>query len=232
MRSYFQFVTSRPIPVLVFFGIVGAVFGAMIPRLTRETSPDAFIPSDHWALTLKREVDEMFGLKEPIAIGVIRDGPGGVFNPDTLKLIQNLTRAIQGLPGVEPDDVLSITTEAGVYFEDGEPGFDPLLKSIPDDPESLGALRSDILGYELYRGTLIAADGSGATILVRTQSEQQADDLYRRISVLLADPDITGRIVAGERLVVAGEAAVRAHMGVAVSDDALRMNFICPIIIF
>ncbi|MCH8153975.1 MAG: hypothetical protein IH786_01710, partial [Proteobacteria bacterium] len=51
---------------------------------------------------------------------------------------------------------MSIATESGVYFEDGEPGFELLLKSIPEDEEGLRLVKEDILGYELYRGTLLA----------------------------------------------------------------------------
>ncbi|UCC31686.1 MAG: MMPL family transporter [Phycisphaerales bacterium] len=223
-------VTSRPVPVLVVAATMGFAAGAFMLRLTRETSPDAFIPEDHPALALKRQVDESFGLREPIAIGVFRDGPGGIFNPDTLRLIRNLTLAIQQLPDIDPDDVLSIATESGVYFEDGEPGFERLMRSIPEDPEGLEALKSDILGYELYEGTLVSVDGSAATILIQPEDEGRADALYRGLVRLMGDPAITEQIVRDERLVVAGEAAVRAHMGVAVSDDALRMNFICPVV--
>lgn len=231
MRSYFQFITSRPIPVLVLLGLVGLLFGAFILRLTRDTGPDAFIPRDHPALASKEHVEAFFGLREPIAIGVFREQPGGIFNPDTLRFIRTLTEAIQELPQVEPDEVLSIATESGVYFEDGEPGFEKLLpKMIPDEPQALEALKKDILGYELYRGTLVAEDGSAACILIRPEDDAKADTLYRRLVGLLEDPAITARMIANERLVVAGEAAVRAHMGSAVSDDALRMNFVCPIV--
>ena len=230
MHSYFRFITSRPIAVLAVAGTVCLVLGAFVLRLTRETSPDAFIPEDHPALALKQHVEASFGLREPIAIGVIRDGPGGVFNPDTLKLIQTLTRAIQQLPQIDPGDVLSIATESGVYFEDGEPGFNRLIPRIPEEPEALQALKEDILGYELYRGTLLAEDASAACVLIRAPDERRADELYRELTRLLEDPVITERIRQGERLVVAGEAAVRAHMGVSVSNDALRMNFICPVV--
>ncbi len=230
MRSYFWFITSRPIPVLVIAGIVALVAAAFMLRLTRDVSPDAFIPPNHPALILKQQVEESFGLREPIAIGVFRDEPEGIFNPDTLRLIQHLTRAIQQLPEIDPDDVLSIATESGVYFEDGEPGYDRLVRSIPEDAEGLKALEEDILGYELYVGTLVAADGSGACIIIQPPAGKQADELYRHLTRVLEDPAFTRQIKNNERVVVAGEAAVRAHMGVAVSDDALRMNFICPVV--
>ncbi len=230
MRSYFWLITSRPIPVLLIAGIVALVSASFMPGLTRDVSPDAFIPPNHPALILKQRVEESFGLREPIAVGVFRDGPGGIFNPDTLRLIQHLTEALQQLPQVDPQDVMSIATESGVYFEDGEPGYDRLLSAIPEDAAGLQALRDDILGYELYVGTLVAADGSAACIVIQPPTGKKADELYRHLTGVLEDPAITERIKNNEHLVVAGEAAVRAHMGVAVSDDALRMNFICPVV--
>jgi predicted RND superfamily exporter protein len=225
VRHYFRLVTSHPAVVLIGAGVLAAALAPFVLRLTRDTSPDAFIPPSHPALALKEQVEAEFGLVEPIAVGVIRDAEGGVFNPRTLKLIRDLTQAIQALPEVRPDDVLSLATESGVYFEDGVPGFEPLLREIPTDAEGLAALREDIFGYELYRGTLVAKDGSAACILIRPQSEQEADRVYRQLSELVA-----GYPVGDERLVVAGEAAVRAYMGSAVSDDALRMNFVCPVV--
>ena len=229
MRSYFRFVTSHPLPVLILAGVVALGLGSFIFRLTRNTSPDAFIPHDHPALTLKQRVDDRFQLTEPIAVGVIREpnAEGGIFDPDTLNLIQSLTKAIQDLHRVDPGDVISLATEYGVYFENDDFEFIPLMPDVPTDPEEIEALREDLLGYELYRGTLVADDqnNSAASILIRCADDQQADEIYRELRELVQDFPVND-----QRLVVAGEAAVRAHMGQAVSDDALRMNFICPVV--
>ncbi|MFH0983148.1 MAG: MMPL family transporter [Planctomycetota bacterium] len=224
MRRYFGLVTSHPILALGAGAVVALVFAPFVFKLTRNTSPDAFIPPDHEALALNKLVEQSFGLVEPIAIGVVRERPGGIFHPDTLRLIQDLTRAIQQLPFVAPDDVLSLANQSGVFFEDGEPGFERLLEEVPETPEGLEALKADVLGYELYRGTLVAADGSAACILIRPHDEKQPDTIYRSLAELLRDFP-----VRDERLVVAGEPAVRAYMGSAVSGDALRMNLICPV---
>jgi predicted RND superfamily exporter protein len=225
MRAFFYWVTARPISVLCGATVLAIVLGLCALGLYRDTSPDAFIPANHPALGLKRQIEDTFGLVEPIAVGVIRDAPGGIFHTDSLRLIQDLTQAVQQLPHVEADDVISLATESGIYFEDGEPGFDRLMKEIPQAPEAIDRLRRDVLGYELYRGTLVAEDGSAACILIRTGDEHQADAVYRSVCHLL-----DGYSSGDNQLVVAGEAAVRAHMGKAVSDDALRMNFVCPFV--
>jgi predicted RND superfamily exporter protein len=224
-RCFFEFVTTHPVAVLWVCGLWAFTLGVFVLGLTRETDPDAFIPSNLPALILKEQVEQDFGLTDPIAVAIIRDAPGGIFSADTLRLIRDLTEAIRELPGVEPEDVLSIATESGVFFRDGEPGFELLMEEIPETPEDLEALERKILGYELYRGTLVAEDRSASCIVIRSEGKQSGDALYRELSQL-----VKRFRVRDERIVVAGEAAVRAHMGVAVSDDALRMNFVCPIV--
>jgi len=230
MRPYFSFVVAHPVHILVVMGAAALVLGSFVFGLTRDTSPDAFIPAEQRyasaaALTLKRQVDERFRLSDPVAVGVIRDGQGGIFTSHTLELIRELTRAIQSLPGIDASDVMSLATESGVYFEDGAPGFELLLREIPEDRAGLDALRENVLAYELYRGTLVAEDASAACIVIRLENDDRAEELYRELDGLLRDFPRTD-----EQLVVAGEAAVRTHMGKAVSDDALRMNFVCPVV--
>jgi uncharacterized protein len=226
VRRYYAFITAHPVLVLVAAALVALGVGSGVLRLRRETSPDAFIPKSHPALSGKQRVDELFGLTEPIAVGVIRDGPGGIFTPRTLGLIHDLTAAIQRLPQVDSNQVLSLATESAVYFDkDGEPGFDLMMKQAPTDATGCEALKKDVMGYKLYRGTLVAADGSAACIVIRLRDEGPAEAIYLSLCELLARSPVTD-----ERLVVAGEAAVRAHMGKAVSDDALRMNLIAPVL--
>jgi hypothetical protein len=226
VRCYFAWVVAHPRLVLVCSVLVMLAAGSGLLRLRRDTSPDAFIPPRHPALAAKARVDAEFGLAEPIVVGVIRDASGGIFNPGTLALIRDLTHAIQALPGVAPGDVLSLATESAAYFNaDGEPGFERMMKEAPTNAAACEALRRDVMSYELYKGTLVAADGSAACLVVRLPDEQQADHIYQALRKLLE------RFPVGDEvLVVAGEAAVRARMGKAVSDDALRMNGPIPLL--
>jgi len=226
MRRYFEFVTAHPYPILAFMALIALVGLIYMFSLTRETHPDAFIPSDLPALLLKQDVDKRFDLMEPLMVAVVSDGPHGVFVPGTIELIRDLSRAIQQMPEVDSADVMSLATESGVFFDEyGEPGFALLLRDIPQDRAGLDSLRDNILSYELYDGTLIASDGHAAAILIEVRDDLHAERLYNRLTTLLNDFPKTD-----ERLLVSGEAAVRAHMGTAVSNDALRMNFVCPVV--
>ena len=223
MRRLFLFVTAKPVLVLAVAGVVALAMAACLLLLTRDLSADVFIPQGHPALGRKERVARDFGVSEPIVVAVIRDAPDGVFSPHTLQLIRDLTDAVRALPGVEPDDVLSIATESGIFFDDGEPAFELLMPSVPQTAEACRKVQDDVLGYELYRGTLVSRDSAAAAIVVRPHNGVDDAALYAALTKLLERFP-----VRDEHLIVAGEAAVRAHMGVAVSNDALRMNFICP----
>jgi len=225
MRRFFGFVTSHPVPVLVAAALIALAVGSGLFRLTRDTNPDAFIPADHPALTRKAEVDAFFGLTEPIAVGIFRDAPGGIFNPHTLALVRDLTEAIAALPHLTGADVISLATEFGVAFHEGEPGFERLMQTVPTDAAGCAALEQDVLSYELFSGTLVAADRSATCILIRLPGETDAENVYHSLRDLLARVP-----VRDERVLVAGGPIVRAHFGQAVSDDALRMNFVSPVV--
>jgi len=73
MRRYFWFVTSHPVAVLCLAGVVGLVLGPFVLRLTRDTSPDAFIPPEHEALGWQAERAPGFGARQclpPVGPGI------------------------------------------------------------------------------------------------------------------------------------------------------------------
>ncbi|MCH8153974.1 MAG: CDP-diacylglycerol--glycerol-3-phosphate 3-phosphatidyltransferase [Proteobacteria bacterium] len=66
--------TTLQMVALGFLVLVGAA--AFLPQITKDTTSDSFIPKDHPALALKQQVEDLFGVSEPIVISVIRDEPG------------------------------------------------------------------------------------------------------------------------------------------------------------
>ncbi|MGH8480643.1 MAG: hypothetical protein ACREXK_14020 [Gammaproteobacteria bacterium] len=61
--------------------IVACLFAAM--QLRKDTSADAFLDPDNPALRYRKQVADVFGLKDPVVIAVRR--ADGIFNPSTLR---------------------------------------------------------------------------------------------------------------------------------------------------
>lgn len=225
MRRFFTLVTTYPKTVILIMGLLMLALISQLPKLYRDHRTDAFIPPHHPALIYKNKVDEMFGLKEPVVIVVVNEGPHGIFTPKTLELVQWLTEAVLHIPDVET--VNSIANEDNVKWSEEEQEFwvDPFLKKIPRTRKELDRLREDLFSFELYPGIIVARDGSAASIIIEPKRDDLADEIYFEVQKLIKEAP-----ASEEKIYVAGEAAVRAYMGVAVDHDAFRLNPLCVVV--
>lgn len=51
-----------------------------MPQIHKDRSSDAFIAKDNLVVLYRDHVSDYFGLKDPIVVDVVNDGPEGVFN--------------------------------------------------------------------------------------------------------------------------------------------------------
>ena len=86
-----------------------------IQTLRFEGDVDAVFPFDDPILAYSKVVEERFGIRDLIMIGVLNDNPdeNGVFNPRTLGIVKEFSQHIALLPGIKTiwdEDVASIAT--------------------------------------------------------------------------------------------------------------------------
>src|SRR5690606_25808940 len=112
-------------------------------------------------------LDEALGLAQTSLLAVAV-AEGDVFTPETLARLRRITEAVERLPGVVPDSVLSLASpRAKAVVSDGDLlEVSPLVPDpIPEDAEALAALRERALAHPMYVGTIVAADARGAMVL-------------------------------------------------------------------
>ena len=110
-QRFFWLVTAWRWPILIVSLVLIAATGAFIPTLVKDTTADGFIDPADPALIERDRVEEIFGLKDPIVTAVIADDEDGVFDPETLALVQWLSDRIERLDNVNPERVTSLATE-------------------------------------------------------------------------------------------------------------------------
>ena len=111
--------TQRPALVLTLGLILLLITLAGLPRLTKDTSISAFIPDDHPSLAANESVKETFGLADTVAIAVVLEQGGSVFQPEVLALIDSLSQRLADVPNLREDRVASITTESSISGDNG-----------------------------------------------------------------------------------------------------------------
>ena len=226
-ERFFRLVTDWR-GTVVTLGVLGLlVLASFLPSLTKDTTSDAFIPVDNPARVYREEVKDRFGLSDPIVIAVSNPGAQGVFEPDTLKLVDWLTRAMQDVPNIDPERVYSLATENNIEgTEDGmlvTAFYDP----FPESPELAQAIWTAVQDFPLFLGSMVAHDGKGTLVVAEVLDELDTEATYTQTMDIVARAPVPDGVV----LYVAGEAAVVGYLGRYIDADAVRLNPLAGVII-
>ncbi len=224
---YFHLIVSLRWLVLLLGAIlVGAAMTA-IPSLSKDTSAGAFIHPENPALLYREQVEQLFGLRDPIVVAVVNEGDNGIFNPASLQLVDWLTIQVKSLDNVDPDQVMSLSTESNVVGTITGMEVDEFLDPVPQTQADANAIRQAIADFPLYQGSLVARDGSATLVVVEILDEDQAQQTYDEILQLLSYAPKG----AQDELLVAGEGAVAGYLSSYIDQDAQRLNPFAGLII-
>ena len=223
---FFWKVTAYPkiILIIIFLSIFGAT--AFLPKITKDTSSESFMPDDHPAVVYREKVKDIFGLADPVVVAIVNEDTTGVFNPHSLYLVNWLTNHIADIDGVDPERITSLSTENNIIgTEDGmlvEPFFEwPITKQ-----EEADNVRKAVMSFPLYVGSLVAQNGEATLIIAELLDEKDGAKVYASLLELSKNAP-----VKGEQIYVAGEAAVVEYLGKYIDTDMQRLNPIIGIIV-
>ena len=119
-EQFFEWVTRWPKTILLI-SVLFIIFSAsFVPTLQKDTRSDAFMPPDHPALVYRDKVKEIFGLNDPMVIAIVNNGETGIFNPQSLALVQWWSDSLTEIEAVDLDGITSLATENDIVgTEDG-----------------------------------------------------------------------------------------------------------------
>jgi hypothetical protein len=233
-RHVFGWITARSRLVLLLGLAAIAGTAAFMPAIEKDTSADAFIDPDSPALLHRERVEEIFGLKDPIVAAVIAEDADGVFDPDSLALVEWLSDRIRRMPNVDPERVSSLATETNIVGTAEGIVVEEFFETDPDHfraemgtPARAAEIAAAIADFPLYRGSLVARDGGATVIVAELVDETEAEATYRRMLELIAEAPVPD----GVAVHVAGEGAVSGYLQTYIDQDARRLNPVAAVII-
>ncbi len=143
-----------------------------------DTDPENMLAHDEAVRVDHRMVRERFALHDGLVVGVVLDGPAGVFTPETLSRIHRITEFAKGLEGVVVVDVFAPSTVDSV--ESGGPGvvrFQWLMERPPKTAEEALAVRDRALRIPVLRDTLVSADGRALALYIPLKDKHLAKEI-------------------------------------------------------
>lgn len=224
---FFKAVTAFP-KTIIMVGLILILSSAFfIPTLQKDTRSDAFIPPDHPALIYRDQVKDIFGLQDPMVIAIVNEGKTGIFNPQTLALVDWLTHRIESMDNIDPERVTSLATENDIIGTEDGMLVEEFFETPPATQQQADQVRDAVMDFPLYLGSLVSRQGDATLIVAELIDQTQAQQVYAELLELVAQAPTQ----PGETIHVAGEGAVSGYMGAYIDADAQRLNPIAALII-
>lgn len=208
-----------------------ATFAAQLPGLEKDTTPEAFVPEGSSSLAYRDRVEATFGLKDPMVVAVVNEGDAGIFNPDSLRLVQWLSDRIAEVEGIDPERVTSLATENNIRGTEEGMLVEPFWETPPATSETAQRVWQQLQRFPLYLGNLVARDGSGTLIVAELLDETAATDIYFALRELAERAREAGVAGPEDRIHVAGQGAVSGYLSEYISADASRLNPVAAVLI-
>lgn len=225
-RFYWGIVNHSKLVVFVMMVImVGVLY--FLPSLTKDTRSDAFLAADNPALLYKNKVKDQFGLSDPMVIAIVNESEQGIYNADTLALVEWLSDALLDIDNINVDNLMSLATENNITGTDEGMEVSPFFETLPQTKVEIQQLQSAIDNFPLYQGTLVSKDGKVTLIVAEIEDESFVETTYQQIQDLIAKAPVKGL----DQVHIAGEGAVAGFLGWYIDNDAQRLNPLAGVII-
>ena len=175
MRRFSEWLYQYRLPALIAVCIVTAFFAWQLRNLEISTHFRDLYPTKHPHVQL---FEKYPGFGSPFTVSlVVQVKEGNIYNYETLKKIQEATRLIDLIPGVDHDQVVSIASRKVKNVEatvEGIQSTNLLVGEVPKSPEEIGALRGKARFTAGVMGTLISLQ-EDAAIINATFLEKEAN---------------------------------------------------------
>lgn len=195
-ERYVDWVIRHRIFVVMAMLAVTGFWASRLPALRVEIDPDANLPQDHPYIQALKTLEQTFGEKNLIVIGLFPKD-GNIYTPQFLSKVQRITRRIGEVPGLVRSTYLSIASPLAkaIEGEDDTLLVRPILENPPRTDADVAEVKRRLHANPLFVGSLAAADGSAVAIIANfklsPEMPGQPDIQYRLEPILAEESDGT-----------------------------------------
>ena len=173
--------------------------------VTVDTDPENMLSKDEAVRVFHDDMKKILSLYDMVVVGVVNeDDPDGVFNPGSLKRIDELTQyAKEHVEGLIEVDLIAPSTVDNI--EQGGVGvvnFEWLMHTPPETAEEARSIRDKALDIPFLNDTLVSADGRAICLYLPLERKDLSHAAYVTLREKIATFDgndqfyITGLPVA------------------------------------
>jgi predicted RND superfamily exporter protein len=167
-----------------------------------------FFPEQHNNVILAKRFHEFGGAQALVLMLQVKHGD--IFNLDTLRKIQEISKEVDWLPGVNHQEVFSLSSYRVAYAQAVPGGLNVkpfMYPSVPETQADIEALKQRVFAHREQLRHLISDDNK-STLITASFNEDGLDyyELFKRIRRIVA-----GNQDPNHQIYIAGEPVVRGY---------------------
>jgi predicted RND superfamily exporter protein len=211
---FFTWIIDHPKRVVLFSLMVILCFAAGFKDIKKEPSVDAFVPSEHPAALARDRAKALFGIEDPIILGLVAAPGRSAFNVLNISALQQIEQHVAVLPNVKKRQIISLLSEKYISTQLGDLKVEPIL------PEGELSEQKAILAFEhiqampMLAGLLASERGDTITMIIAVEDANHATETYQQILAIAEQFE-----PKGSQIHVAGVAAMNGRLAQMVNQD-------------
>ncbi len=226
MQPLFSFIVHRAWIVLLLLVIATAGFVSQLPKMTMETNIEEMLPKTMQAYVNKKTLEKMFSSADMVVIGIENTGADGIYNPHTLKLVDELTQWLKTRKEFRTlalSDLMSLSTIKDIRGTAEGMEVERFMQHPATTPEAIAALKQRLIDNGIYMGSIVGNDGKGTLIVVRPAPEYVGHyhEIYELIRSKIEEIDARG---GPETLLMTGRPIIEGVFGIYMPQDMQQMQ--------
>jgi len=194
------FSIDHPKVVTLIMVAVTMILGAMIPFMKVDTDPENMLSKHEAVRVFHNAMKRAFSLHDMVVMGIVNEEhPDGVFNPDSLRKIYELTEFAKTLRWQDPDNpekevgVIEVDLIAPSTVDNIEQGglgvvkFEWLMSKPPKTIEEAREIRRKAQRIPFLNGTLVSEDGKAICIYLPLTAKNLSYRVYSALKKKIAE---------------------------------------------
>jgi predicted RND superfamily exporter protein len=172
LRNYANLVVKHRLVVLLASLAITVLLGLQLRNLSVIVDADELLPRDHPFVQVTERVQEVFGNRYTVVIGITPKS-GDVYTPEALGKVLAVTNALIATPGVTPGNIQSLAAPRAKDIDGTADGLTVarLLDHVPANRAEALAIRDRLAANPQYRDVLVSKDGRTAAIYVEFKKD-------------------------------------------------------------
>jgi uncharacterized protein len=151
----------------------------MAKNARMETDLDEYMPKEHPAFVYNDQAEAWFNIKDGILIAI--ENPDGIYNPQTLQKIKDITEAMQDMPEFEAADIISLYTADNIVGTEEGLDVKSFYKRVPQNEEIITELRQNVRSNEMVQGRLVSDNNQVALVVASINDSVFSMEFYEKI---------------------------------------------------